>query len=175
MEFFSSFSGFPQSTMVSSRLFVPFPNVHLLLVLNLVGLVCIQFLKLSETRSNIILITYISCSYRYFKDTGVVVGLVFSHFLPFHADANSLLCQVFHSSFPSFFGFVNLFSLIRVKNVILRSLVNAFIKRIVTSATLWNFKLHMSHFDAKSTREINTFNWRENHSLAYWIFPWCCH
>ena len=102
MEFFSSFSGFPQSTMVSSRLFVPFPNVHLLLVLNLVGLVCLQFLKLSETRSNIILITYISCSYRYFKDTGVVVGLVFSHFLPFHVDANSLLCQVFHSSFPPF-------------------------------------------------------------------------
>ena len=57
MEFFSSFSGFPQSTMVSSRLFVPFPNVHLLLVLNLVGLVCLKFLKLSETRSNIILIT----------------------------------------------------------------------------------------------------------------------
>ena len=57
MEFFSSFSGFPQSTMVSSRLFVPFPNVHLLLVLNLVGLVCIQFLKLSETSSNIKLIT----------------------------------------------------------------------------------------------------------------------
>ena len=43
--------------MVPSKLFVPFSNVHLLLVLNLVGLVCLQFLKLSETRSNIILIT----------------------------------------------------------------------------------------------------------------------